>query len=334
MIRLDATIEIDDLRAIPALVRDAEAVGIHGLWFNEIAHDPFLEAALAVEHTTRASVGTAIALAFVRSPTALAYTAWDLARLSGGRFLLGLGTQVRAHVERRFGMAWEQPAARLRDAVAAIRAVWAAWRTRTPLRYRGPFYSLSLMTPFFTPPPFDGTIPIYLAAVNPVMCRLAGEIADGIHIHPLHTAPYLRDVVLPAVDRGLSRSGRTRAEFTVASGVFTVADHGAGRDRAIAEVRQSIAFYASTPAYRRVLAHHGWAEAGEQLSRLAAAGRWTEMPAVVSDEMLETFAVIAEPESIVERLRARYSGLLDRLSPYRRFDPLDRLWVDLARGLA
>ncbi|MDR7428278.1 MAG: TIGR03617 family F420-dependent LLM class oxidoreductase [Armatimonadota bacterium] len=330
---LDASIHFSDLSAVPHLARAAEALGIQGLWFSEIAHDPFLGAALAAEHTTRATVGTAIALAFVRSPTSLAYLAWDLARLSGGRFVLGLGTQVRAHVERRFGMSWEHPAARLRDVVAAVRAVWRCWREGTPLRHQGPFYSLSLMTPFFTPPPFAGTIPIYLAAVNPAMCRLAGEVADGLHVHPLHSAAYLREVVLPAVDRGLVRSGRTRSAFGVAASVFIVSGEGASRERSAEQARQSIAFYASTPAYRGVLAHHGWADVGERLSRLAAAQRWEEMPALISDEMLATFALLTEPSSVADRLQERYSGLLDRVSPYQAFDPDDPLWAALARAL-
>jgi len=329
LMHLDANIAADDLPAIPRLARAAEAMGIAGLWFNEIAHDPFLGSALAAEHTTRAAIGTAIALAFVRSPTSLAYLAWDLARLSGGRFVLGLGTQVRAHVERRFGMPWERPAARLRDVVGAVRAVWQSWREQTPLRYQGPFYSLSLMTPFFTPPRFEGTIPIYLAAVNPAMCRLAGEVADGLHVHPLHSAAYLRDVIIPAVERGLARSERTRETFTMASSVIIVSGEGAARGQAEGEARQTIAFYASTPSYRRVLAHHGWVEVGERLSRLAAAQRWTEMPGLITDEMLETFAVVADETDLAARLRERYAGLLDRLSPYREFDPEDSLWSAL-----
>jgi probable F420-dependent oxidoreductase len=328
--QLDARIDVDDLQAIPPLARAAERAGARALWFNEIAHDPFLGAALAAEHTTRALIGTAVALAFVRSPTSLAYLAWDLARLAGGRFILGLGTQVRAHVERRFGMNWDRPADRLRDVVGAVRAVWQAWREGTPLRYRGPFYALSLMTPFFTPPPSTAPIPIYLAAVNPALCRLAGEIADGLHVHPFHSADYLRRVVIPAVERGLGRSGRPRAAFTIAAGVIVVTGNGAAGEQSAGEARQTIAFYASTPSYRRVLAHHGWEEVGERLSRLAAAGRWGEMPGLIDDEMLDTFAVIASPAQLADRLHERYATLLDRISPYRRFDPDDPIWAALA----
>ncbi len=326
--RVDAAIWAGDLRAVPALVQAAEAQGLAGVWFTETAGDPFLGATLAAEHTTRVQIGTAVALAFVRSPTSLAYLAWGLARLSGGRFILGLGSQVRAHVERRFGMAWERPVARMRDVIGAIRAVWQAWRERGPLRYQGPFYSLSLMTPFFTPPPFEGVIPIYLAAVNPAMCRLAGEVADGLHIHPFHSPRYVQEVILPAAERGLRRAGRRRDTLTVAASVIMVADSGPSRDRAVATARRTIAFYASTPSYRRVLALHGWEQVGERLSRLAAAGRWEEMPELVKDEMLETFALVADETTLAQRLRER-SGLVDRIVPYRAFDPADPLWPSL-----
>ena len=329
--RIDARLDPADLRAVPALARAAEERGLAGLWLAEIAHDPFLAAALAAEHTTRVDVGTAVALAFTRSPTVLAHLAWDLARLSGGRFVLGLGTQVRPHVERRFGMAWERPVERLRDAVAAIRAVWRAWREGTPLRHQGPFYSLSLMTPFFTPPPFTGGIPIYLAAVNPALCRLAGEIADGIHVHPLHSPAYLRDVVLPAVEAGLARSGRERSAFTVAASAIVALRDREEADRALAEARRTVAFYASTLAYRSVLAHQGWTEVGERLGLLARAQRWEELPGLVSDEMLEALAVVGDSATIAAQLRERYAGLVDRLAPYPAFTPTDPLWRALAR---
>jgi probable F420-dependent oxidoreductase len=332
VVLIDAHLDTADLRAVPVLARAAEARGVAALWIPETTRDPFLWAALAVEHTARVEVGTAIALAFTRSPTSLAYTAWDLARLSGGRFILGLGTQVRAHVERRFGMPWDRPLARLRDVVGAIRAVWAAWRDGTPLRYRGPFYSLSLMTPFFTPPPFTGTIPIYLAAVNPAMCRLAGEIADGIHVHPLHSRAYLHDVVLPAVDAGLAHAGRDRGSLTVATSAIVVPDDDEAT--ALAQARRTIAFYASTPAYRPVLVHHGWEETGERLSRLASAQRWEELPSLISDEVVETFAVAGSAATLTERLSARYQGLVDRLSPYQPFAPDDPVWSALAPGRA
>ncbi|HEV8339248.1 MAG TPA: TIGR03617 family F420-dependent LLM class oxidoreductase [bacterium] len=327
--RVDAAIRAADLSAVPALARAAEAHALGGVWFNETDGDPFLSAALAAEHTTRLQIGTAIALAFVRSPTSLAYLGWGLARLSAGRFVLGLGSQVRAHVERRFGMPWEPPVARMRDVIGAIRAVWRSWRERAPLRHEGPFYSLSLMTPFFTPPAFQGEIPIYLAAVNPAMCRLAGEIADGLHVHPLHSATYVQEVVLPALDRGLRRSGRRRDDLTVAASVIIVTESGAARDRAVAHAKRTIAFYASTPSYRRILALHGWERVGEGLSRLAVAGRWEEMPALVTDEMLETFAVVADAATVAARLRERAGGAFDRVVPYRAFSPEDALWSAL-----
>lgn len=328
--RVDAAVSAADLRAVPALAQAAEAQGLEGVWFNETDADPFLAAALAAEHTARLQIGTAIALGFVRSPTSLAYLGWGLARLSGGRFVLGLGSQVRAHVERRFGMPWEPPVARMRDVIGAIRAVWRSWREGAPLRHEGPFYSLSLMTPFFTPPPFGGDIPIHLAAVNPAMCRLAGETADGLHIHPLHSARYVEEVVMPAVQRGLRRGRRGRERLTVAAGVIIVSEDGAARERAIGQARQTIAFYASTPSYRRILALHGWERVGERLSRLAIAGRWEEMPALVTDDVLHTFAVVADSATVAARLRERAAGIIDRVLPYRPFTPEDPLWSALS----
>lgn len=315
-----------DPRTVAAAARAAEAAGVHALWLPEIAHDPLLGAALAAAHTTRPLVGTAIALAFVRSPTALAYAAWDLALLSGGRFVLGLGSQVRAHVERRFGMPFDPPLLRMRDTVAAIRAVWQAWRTGGPLRHEGPCYRLSLMTPFFTPPPLPSPIPIYLAAVNRAMCRLAGQVADGIHVHPFHTRAYLEEVILPAVRRGCARAGRAPEAVTVAVSVIVAPTDGPDADRLLDEARRLVAFYASTPAYRPVLAHHGWERLGERLSRLAAAGRWDEMGTLVTDEVLETVAVVAPRAQLRERLLARAAGVAHRVAPHHPFAPGDPLW--------
>jgi len=329
---LDARIDSANLRLVPELARGAEAAGIDGLWFNEIAHDPFLGATLAAEHTARVAVGTAIALAFVRSPTTLAHAAWDLARLSGGRFILGLGPQVRAHIERRFAMPWEPPIARLRDVIGAVRAIWDSWRTGAKLRYQGRFYTLTLMTPFFTPPSFEGPIPVFLAAVNRGMCRLAGEVADGLHVHPFHSVGYLKEVILPAVDRGLARAGRQRKTFTLAGSVLVAVRGGADDRHQVDDVRRTIAFYASTPSYRPVLAHHGWEGVGEQLSRLAAAQRWDEMPGLVSEEMIDAFAVQGTPVDIGRILRGRYAGTFDRIAPYRFFALKDPVWDGL-RGL-
>ncbi|MDQ7842985.1 MAG: TIGR03617 family F420-dependent LLM class oxidoreductase [Armatimonadota bacterium] len=329
---VDAHLEYRTLRDVPELARRAEGIGVDGLWFSETAHEPFLGAALAAEHTTKVSVGTSVAIAFVRSPTLLAHLAWDLAALAEGRFILGLGTQVRGHIVRRYGMPWDAPAPRLRDTVRAIRAVWRTWRTGAPLDYRGRGYHLSLMTPFFTPPRHDYAVPIATAGVNPVMCRVAGEVADGFQVHPLHTAAYLREVILPAIRRGQARAGRGAVPLPISAAVFVVTDglRGPGADAA----RRAIAFYASTPSYRGVLAHHGWEEVGARLSRLAGQGAWTAMAGEVTDEMLTTIAVVAPPEDAGAALRARYEGLVDRIGPYRPYSPADDPWWErLLQGI-
>lgn len=333
--KVDVQIAYATLADIPDLAKAAERLDLDGLWFPEIAHDPFLGAAIAAEHTHRVSIGTSVAIAFTRSPTLLAYLGWDLAAFSGGRFVLGLGTQVKAHIVRRFGMSWEPPAPRLKDAVRAIRAVWQSWRTRAPLNYQGRYYRLNLMTPFFSPPPISVSIPIVTAGVNPPLCRAAGEVADGFQVHPLHTPAYLRDVTLPAIRHGQERSNRTGEPFEVGVSVFTVSGEASDEiARTKADVKRSIAFYASTPSYRGVLAYHGWQEVGERLSALAARGAWTEMPNLISDEMLETIAVVAPMEEVGTRIHERYAGLADRVGFYEPFTPTAaKRWTALMRAV-
>jgi probable F420-dependent oxidoreductase len=331
---LDAAIGFDTrLAAIPDLAAHAERLGFGAVWTAETRHDPFLPLALVAQETRRIRFGTAIAVAFARSPTVVAQTAWDLAQRSGGRFILGLGTQVRAHVERRFGATWSgRPVAQLRDYVAALRAVWQAWQTGAPLRHRGPYYSITLMTPFFSPGPIDHPeIPVYLAAVGEAMCALAGEAADGLIVHPLHSARYLAEVVRPAVAAGAERAGRDPRGVTL-SGSLLVGFGEAGR----AAAREQIAFYASTPTYRPVLDLHGWTGIGEALSEMARRGRWTEMPGLVPEAMVDAFAIVADAwEALPAAIRARTDGLLDRVSLYRPFgDPADEAgWRTLLESL-
>lgn len=318
--KVDAHIVYDSLAEVPDLVQAAERLGLDAVWFSETAHDPFLAATLAARQSSRITIGTAVAVAFTRSPTLLAHLAWDLAALSGGRFILGLGTQVKAHVVRRFGMPWVAPAPRLRETVQAVHAVWDAWRTGSPLDYRGHFVTLSLMTPFFTPPPHPHPIPVMTAGVNPPLCHVAGEVADGFLVHPFHTPAYLNDVTLPAIRRGRARRGRDVRTFEVTVSAFAVAGESQAEIAgARAAAKRAIAFYASTPSYRRVLAHHGWEDLGPRLSALAARGRWQEMADQISDEMLEAFAVVARTDDLGLRLRARYAGLADRISLYEPF---------------
>ena len=308
-----------DLKDVPGLARACETRGFDALWTSETQRDPFLPLALIAEHTQRIHFGTAVAIAFARSPMALAYTAWDLAKQSGGRFILGLGTQVKAHVERRFGMAWGPPVARLREFVLALRAAWDCWQNGTRLNFRGEHYKMTLMSPFFNPGPIDplcAAIPIFIAGVGAPLCRLAGEVADGFLVHPYHTPKYLAEVIRPAIEEGARKAGRSISDVVVSGTAFVALDK-AEREMA----RMQIAFYASTPSYRPVLDLHGWGAVGEQLSALAARGVWDEMPGLISDEMLETFAVIATWDDVADRVRARYDGLLDRIGFYRPFEP-------------
>jgi probable F420-dependent oxidoreductase len=316
--KLDASIGFNtNLKDIPSIAQAAEAIGFDAIWASETQHDPFLPLALMAEHTSRLKFGTAIAIAFARSPMIVAHTAFDLARQSNGRFILGLGTQVKAHIERRFGMTWDAPVSRLREYVQSIRAIWDAWQTGSKLNFRGEHYKLTLMTPFFAPEPLDRLhIPIFIAGVGEPLCKLAGELADGFHVHPYHTRKYLAEKILPAIETGLRKADRARGSIELASMAFS-----AGTDREIETQRRQISFYASTPSYRPVLELHGWGSIADQLGALAARGKWEEMPKLISDEMLKEFVIVGSPEELSGQLHTKYSGLLDRVGLYRSFVP-------------
>lgn len=309
--KVDATIRGFELAEVADWARRCEELGIDGIWSTETSHDPFFPLVIAAEHTSRLQLGTGVALAFPRSPMHLAYAAWDLQALSRGRFVLGLGSQVRAHVTKRFSAEWSHPAPRMREIVRAVRAIWQSWDDGTPLQFRGEFYKHVLMPPAFSPgrSPF-GQPPIHLAAVGKRMLEVAGEVADGVIVHPLQTALYVRETLLPAVERGLRRGGRPRNGFEVDLSLFVATSEEEAED-----VRRRIAFYASTPAYRLVLSAHGWDDAHEELHRLSRTGGWAEMPAVVTDEMLDAFAVCRPtPEEAGREVLARYAGLVDRVN--------------------
>jgi probable F420-dependent oxidoreductase len=295
-----------------------ERRGFHGLWVAETKVDPLLPIAAAAGATRSLRLGTGIAIAFARSPMVTAMDAWALQRASGGRLDLGLGTQVRAHVERRFAMTYERPVARMREYVAALRHIWGAFQHEHSLRFHGKFYRLDLLSPFFDPGPIEHPrIAVYMAAVNKGMYRVAGEVADGIVGHPFSTASYLREVAMPAMRRGLAHASRERSAITVACPVFTLVESSPTRAADEAYARQQIAFYASTPAYRAVLAHHGWEAVGEELSVLARAGRFDELGAHVTDAMLDAFATQAPTYvDLGQRLRERYGGIVDRIGIY------------------
>jgi probable F420-dependent oxidoreductase len=315
---LDIGLTTFDLQAVPAYARRAEEMGFGAIWSAETRHDPFLPLAVASTTTSRIGLGTAIAVAFPRSPMITAHIAWDLQKASGGRFILGLGTQVKGHNERRFSVPWSAPGPRLRDYIGALRAIWECWQTGGPMRFRSEHYSVTLMTPFFAPAPIaHPRIPIYVAAVNAYNLRLAGELCDGVHVHPFHSVAYLRDYALPHVEEGLRRSGRRREEVVLASSVFMVTGRSAAEiDAARERARAQIAFYASTRTYEPVLAAHGWQDLMPRLHRKSVEGDWAGMAGLVSDEMLAAFAVEAPLEGLAAALTARYRGLLDRVAPY------------------
>jgi len=318
---IDASLPPTTLSHIPSIAKAAEAFGFGALWSTETLHDPFLPGALIAEHTQRMNFGTAVAIAFGRSPATLAYTAWDLAQASGGRFILGLGTQVKAHIERRFGMPWpESVVDKLREQIGALHAFWNTWQTGEPFNFRGEYYKLSLMSPFFNPGPIETPhIPIYIAGVNTGLGRLAGEVADGFLVHPFHTPRYLNEVMLPAIEHGLAKSGRSREDVKISVTAFVVTSPDESQF-----VRQQVAFYASTPSYRPVMALHGWEAVAEQLSALAARGKWGEMPALIDNEMLETFAAVVDASELTAALSERYGGVADRLALYIPFVPGER----------
>jgi probable F420-dependent oxidoreductase len=322
-VALDVGLMTHDLKQVPVYARRAEELGFGCLWSSETKHDPFLPLAAASSTTTRIKLGTAIAVAFPRSPMVLAHIAWDLQAASGGRFSLGLGTQVKGHNERRFSIPWESPGPRLREVVAALRAIWDCWQHGTKLNFKGRYFRFDLMTPFFNPGPIaDPQIPVQIAGVNPYMCRMAGEIADGLHVHSFHSATYLREVVRPAVDEGLRHAGRSSSSFTYrASTMVVLGDTEEEHARSRSAVRQQIAFYASTRTYEPVLAVHGFADLLPHLHRKSLEGDWQGMASLVPDELVDVVAVTGTLETLGARIKERYAGLCDRIEIYPAWQP-------------
>jgi len=314
------------LKEIDRTARAAEDLGFAGLWTSETKHDAFLPLAIAANETRRMELGTSVAIAFSRSPMETAQTAWDLQDLSDGRFVLGLGTQVKAHITRRFSMPWDRPAARLREYILALRAIWKSFQSEGPLIFEGDFYRHTLTTPFFNPGPIDHPeIPIYIAGVNTRLARLAGEACEGFHVHPFHSPKYVRQTLKPAIAEGAEGVGRDPGQVTLATSAFVIVT-GDGEKAAQQRdsVRSQISFYASTPTYRTVLEAHGWEEVGERLGAMAREKKWREMPALISDEMLGAFAVEAAPDELGAAVREHYTGLIDRIALYVPFVPGER----------
>jgi probable F420-dependent oxidoreductase len=322
-LKLDTGLVTPSLSDVPAAARAAEEIGFDALWTAETSHDPFFPLVVAAQHTERVKLGTSIAVAFPRSPMVLAQIAWDLQALSKGRFILGLGTQVKGHNERRFGIRWEHPGPKLREMIQMIHAVWDCWQNGAKPSFVGRFYNFTLMTPFFNPGPIAWPkIPIYIAGVNEHMCRLAGELCDGFHIHPFHSIRYLKETVLPNIGKGANKAGRRPNDCALATTAFVIT--GANRDEievAKGPVRQQIAFYASTRTYIGVLEAHGWSDTCFRLSEKAAQGDWAGMANEITDEMLDVYAVTGTYDELAEKVKAKYDGILDRLAfylPYAR----------------
>ena len=316
--KVDATFRTGDIATTIADVRRLEGLGVDGLFCAETAHDPFISAMLAVEHSTRAEVGTAIAVAFARNPMTVAMAAHDLQRYSGGRFILGLGSQIKPHIEKRFSMPWSHPAPRMHEFIAALRAIWRSWNEGERLAFRGDYYQHTLMTPFFSPPPSEHGAPkVFLAAVGEHMSLVAGRVADGLFVHGFSTQPYLRDVTWPAVDRGLAENGRGREHFEMTGlGFVVTGDDQRSLEEADRLTRKQIAFYGSTPSYLPVLAHHGWGDVQRELNTLSKRGEWDAMGGLITDEMLDAFAIRCAPDDVGRAVRARYEGLLARCHAY------------------
>jgi probable F420-dependent oxidoreductase len=322
-VKLDVGMLTHDLKSIPDYARKVEALGFDCLWSAETQHDPFLPLAVAATLTKKIKLGTSIAVAFPRSPMILAMIAWDLQKASDGRFILGLGSQVKGHNERRFSVKFESPGPKMREIVLAMRAIWDCWQNGTKLNFKGQFFRFDLMTPFFNPGPIEHPkIPVYIAGVNELMCRIAGEVCEGLHVHPFNSPKYLRQYVQPAVNEGLATAKRARADFTYTTSSFVVVGDTEQELQANRQsVKQQIAFYASTRTYEPVLAAHGWQDIISHLHRKSVEGDWKGMADLITDEMLDTYAVTGTYDTIGAQLKKRYEGLLDRTALYQPYQP-------------
>jgi probable F420-dependent oxidoreductase len=324
-----------DLRQAVADAVTAQAEGYHAAWVPETTADPFLPAALAAEHTSDIQVGLGVVVAFARNPMTVALSAWNIQEFSEGRLILGLGSQIRAHIEKRYSMPWSHPAPRMREFVQAIRAIWDTWQNGTRLNFDGDFYRHTLMTPFFAPGPIAAGPPkVFVAAVGPHMTATAAEVADGLVLHSFCTPSYVRATTLPTLETILPRTGRTRADFEISQRVFVVTGNSEPELQAAKDAtRRQIAFYGSTPAYRAVLDHHGLGDLQTQLNTLSKAGDWDAMACLITDEVLDEFAVVAAPDEVAGRIKARVGGLIDRVSLYTPYELAPSLSATIVAGM-
>lgn len=329
------TAPLEDPRKARTIYKELEDIGYDGGFSFEAKHDPFLPLAVAAEHTSTLRLGTGIAIAFARNPMNLANLAYGLQLISEGRFLLGLGSQVAPHIRNRFSMPWSEPARRMRELILAIKAIFARWEGQAELAFQGDFYRHTLMIPAFDPGPNPfGPPPIYLGGFGPRMTAVAGEVADGLIAHPFNTRESLRKVVLPGIEQGLARSGRTRSGFDVIAATLTVtADREDEFERVKLAARKQLAFYGSTPAYRGTLDCHGWGDLHLELNRLSKQNRWDDMTGLIGDDVLEAIAVVGPRDQIAGKLRARLEGIADGVSLTHNRSPDPGHWADVVREL-
>jgi probable F420-dependent oxidoreductase len=334
-VKIYTTAALEDPRDAGAAFAQLEQIGYDGAFSFEAKHDPFLPLVLAAERTTQLRLGTAIAIAFARNPMSLAHLAYGLQTISEGRFILGLGSQVRPHIQNRFGMPWSKPAARMREMMLAVRAIFDCWEGLAELDFRGEFYRHTLMIPAFDPGPNPfGPPPIFAGGFGPLMTAAAGEVADGFFAHPFSTRKSLLDHTLPALQRGLREAGRSRADLEIICATLVVtADNDAELERVRLAARKQLAFYGSTPAYRSTLDCHGWGDLHLDLNRMSKQGRWDEMTRLIDDEVLETIAVVGERREIAGKLRARLDGIADGVSLTHNRAPDAALWADVVADL-
>jgi probable F420-dependent oxidoreductase len=323
-----------DPDGIAAQAVKAEQSGYDGVWSAETNHDPFLPIAVGAAATEKLEFGTGIAVAFARNPMTLAVLANDLQLLTKGRFMLGMGSQIKPHITKRFSMPWSHPAPRMRELILAIRAIWNTWETGEPLAFRGEFYTHTLMTPFFNPGPNAyGNPKILLAAVGELMTEVAGEVGDGFLVHGFSTERYLREVSLPALERGAAKAGKTRMDLTVSYPGFIVTGPDEQSMEAAAKgVREQIAFYGSTPAYRPVLELHGWGDLQPELNTLSKRGEWVQMGELINDDILNAFAVVAPLDQVATEVRNRFEGMIDRFSFYTPYKVDPEMWKGVLAG--
>jgi probable F420-dependent oxidoreductase len=329
------TAPLEDPREVRSLFPRLEEIGYDGGFTFEAKHDPFLPLVLAAEHTRRLQLGTAVAIAFARNPMNLANLAYGLQVISEGRFILGLGSQVRPHVEKRFGMPWSRPAVRMRETVEAIQAIFETWEGKADLDFRGEIYRHTLMIPAFDPGPNPfGPPRVFIGGFGPRMTEVAGEVADGFIAHPFTTRRSLLENTLPALERGLARSGRSLEQLEIVCGTLVVtADDELQFERIKTAARKQLAFYGSTPAYSPTLDVHGWGDLHSELNRLSKQGRWDEMTGCISDEILEEIAVVGPRHEIADRLRARLRGIADGVSLTHNRAPDPDHWADVVADL-